>query len=178
MRRGAIIVDDYLESNVPGVYALGDVIDRIALTPVALAEGMAFVETAFKDNPTIVDYTNVPSAVFSQPPVGTVGLTEFEARTEGFDVVIYRSTFRPMVHTMSGRDEKTMMKLVVDRPVRPRPRGPHGRARRRRDHPGHRRRPQGRRHQGHLRPHHRNPPHRGRGVRHDANPDLILNYEF
>ncbi|MCJ7756080.1 MAG: FAD-dependent oxidoreductase, partial [Thermoanaerobaculales bacterium] len=115
--RGAIIVDDFLESSAPGVYALGDVIDRIALTPVALAEGMAFVETAFKKNPTTVDYTNVPSAVFSQPPVGTVGLTEFEARTEGFDVVIYRSTFRPMANTMSGRDERTMMKLVVDRPT-------------------------------------------------------------
>ncbi|MDX2438510.1 MAG: FAD-dependent oxidoreductase, partial [Acidobacteriota bacterium] len=114
--RGAIIVDDFLESSVPGIYALGDVIDRIALTPVALAEGMAFVETAIKNNPTVIDYTNVPSAVFSQPPIGTVGLTEFEARSEGFDVVIYRSTFRPMAHTMSGRDEKTMMKLVVDGP--------------------------------------------------------------
>jgi len=114
--RGAIIVDDLLESSVPGVYALGDVIDRIALTPVALAEGMAFVETVFKDNPTTVDYSNVPSAVFSQPSVGAVGLTEFEARAEGFDVVIYRSTFRPLLHTLSGRDERTMMKLVVDRP--------------------------------------------------------------
>ena len=114
--RGAIIVDDFLESSVPGIYALGDVIDRIALTPVALAEGMAFVETAIKNNPTVIDYTNVPSAVFSQPPIGTVGLTEFEARSEGFDVAIYRSTFRPMAHTMSGRDEKTMMKLVVDGP--------------------------------------------------------------
>ncbi len=114
--RGAIIVNDFLESSVPGIYALGDVIDRIALTPVALAEGMAFVETAIKNNPTVIDYTNVPSAVFSQPPIGTVGLTEFEARSEGFDVVIYRSTFRPMAHTMSGRDEKTMMKLVVDGP--------------------------------------------------------------
>jgi glutathione reductase (NADPH) len=115
--RGAVIVDEYLESSVPGVSALGDVIDRIALTPVALAEGMAFVETAFKSNPTAVDYTNVPTAVFSQPSVGTVGLTEFEARSEGFDVVIYRSTFRPLLHTMSGRDERTMMKLVVDRPT-------------------------------------------------------------
>lgn len=114
--RGAIIVNDYLESSVPGIYALGDVIDRIALTPVALAEGMAFVETKFKSNPTAVDYTNVPSAVFSQPQVGTVGLTEFEARSQGLDIVIYRSSFRPMVHTLSGRDEKTMMKLVVDGP--------------------------------------------------------------
>jgi glutathione reductase (NADPH) len=115
--RGAIIVDEYLESSVPGVFALGDVIDRIALTPVALAEGMAFVETSFKNNPTSVDYTNVPSAVFSQPSVGTVGLTEYEARTEGYDVVIFRSSFRPMLHTMSGRNERTMMKMVVDRPT-------------------------------------------------------------
>jgi glutathione reductase (NADPH) len=114
---GAVIVDDYLESSVPGVYALGDVIDRIALTPVALAEGMAFVETAFKNNPTAVDYSNVPTAVFGQPSVGKVGLTEFEARTEGFEVVIYRSSFRPLLHTMSGRDERSMMKLVVDRPT-------------------------------------------------------------
>jgi glutathione reductase (NADPH) len=76
---------------------------------------MAIAETLFNDNPTIVDYANVPSAVFSQPNVGTVGLTEAEARSDGFDVEIYRSTFRPMVHTLSGRNEKTMMKLVVDR---------------------------------------------------------------
>ncbi len=114
--RGAVVVDEHLESSVPGIYALGDCIDRIALTPVALAEGMALAETIFNDNPTVVDYTDVPSAVFSQPPIGTVGLTETEARDQGFDVVIYRSAFRPMVHTLSGRDERTMMKLVVDKP--------------------------------------------------------------
>ncbi len=114
--RGAVVVDEQLESSVPGIYALGDCIDRIALTPVALAEGMALAETLFNDNPTVVDYTDVPSAVFSQPPIGTVGLTEAEARDQGFDVVIYRSAFRPMVHTLSGRDERTMMKLVVDKP--------------------------------------------------------------
>jgi len=114
--RGAVVVDEHLESSVPGIYALGDCIDRIALTPVALAEGMALAETLFNDNPTVVDYTDVPSAVFSQPPIGTVGLTEAEARDQGFDVVIYRSAFKPMVHTLSGRDERTMMKLVVDKP--------------------------------------------------------------
>jgi glutathione reductase (NADPH) len=113
--RGAVVVDENLESSVSGIYAIGDCIDRIALTPVALAEGMAIAETLFNDNPTVVDYTNVPSAVFSQPSVGTVGLTETEARAGGFDLKIYRSTFRPMIHTMSGRNEKTMMKLVVDR---------------------------------------------------------------
>jgi len=113
--RGAVVVDKFSESSVPGIYAVGDCTDRRALTPVALAEAMAFVETVFKSNPTSVSYDNVPSAVFSQPSVGTVGLTEAKARSMGFDVQIYRSTFRPMVHTLSDRDESTMMKLVVDR---------------------------------------------------------------
>ena len=115
--RGAVVVNNRLESSVPGIFAIGDCIDRIALTPVALAEGMAIAETLFNDNPTEVDYRDVPCSVFSQPSIGTVGLTEGEAREDGFDVEIYRSTFRPMMHTMSGRDERTMMKLVVDRPT-------------------------------------------------------------
>jgi glutathione reductase (NADPH) len=114
--RGAVVVNKYSESTVPGIYAVGDCTDRVGLTPVALAEGMAVVETLFKGNPTAVDYTNIPTAMFSQPTVGTVGLTEAKARAEGYEVVIYRSTFRPMIHTLSGRDERIMMKLVVDRP--------------------------------------------------------------
>jgi glutathione reductase (NADPH) len=113
--RGAVVVNDHLESSIPGIYAIGDCIDRIALTPVALAEGMAIAESLFNENPTVVNYSDVPCAVFSQPSVSTVGLTEAEARADGYDVEIYRSTFRPMVHTLSGRNEKTMMKLVVDR---------------------------------------------------------------
>jgi len=113
--RGAVVVDENLQSSVPGIFAIGDCIDRVALTPVALAEGMAIAESLFNDNPTVVDYTNIPSAVFSQPNIGTVGLTEAEARADGLDVEIYRSTFKPMVHTLSGRDERTMMKLIIDR---------------------------------------------------------------
>jgi len=113
--RGAVVVNQYLESTVAGIFAIGDCIDHIALTPVALAEGTAVAKTLFGGTPTVVDYTNVPSAVFSQPAVGTVGLTEGAARAAGYDVVIYRSTFRPLIHTLSGRDESTMMKLVVDR---------------------------------------------------------------
>jgi len=112
--RGEVVVDEHLRSSVPNILAIGDCIDRIALTPVALAEGTAVAETLFNNNPTVVDYTNVPSAVFSQPNAGTVGLTEAEARAAGLDVVVFRSNFRPMRHTLSGRDEKTMMKLVVD----------------------------------------------------------------
>lgn len=113
---GAIIVDEFSKTNVPGIWAVGDVTTRIALTPVAIADGRAFVETEFRNNPTPVDHGAVPSAVFSQPPVGTVGITEAEARDLGTGPIdVYRAKFRPMKFVLPGRDSKTMMKLIVDR---------------------------------------------------------------
>lgn len=111
---GAVAVDAYSMTNVDNIYAVGDVTDRLALTPVAIREGAAFAETVFNGNPTAADHTDVPTAVFSQPELGTVGLTEAQANAEFTDVRVYRSTFRPMKHTLSGRDEMMMMKLVVD----------------------------------------------------------------
>ena len=112
---GAIKVDEYFQTAAPSIFALGDVIDRVQLTPVAINEGMAFVATQFEGRPTAMNYDFVPAAVFSHPPVGTVGLMEAEARENGGEVDIYLSRFRPMKHTLSGRDARTMMKLVVDR---------------------------------------------------------------
>lgn len=113
-REGAVIVDEWQRSTVPNIYAVGDVTDRLNLTPVAIAEGRAIAETLYNDNPVKMDHKNVPTAVFSQPPLGTVGLTEEEARREYGDVDIYRAHFKPMKNTLSGREERTLMKLVVD----------------------------------------------------------------
>jgi glutathione reductase (NADPH) len=113
-KASAISVDEWQQTTVPGIYAVGDVTDRINLTPVAIAEARGIAETLYNNNPMKADHHNVPSAVFSQPPVGSVGLSEDAARRIG-NVDIYRATFRPMKHTLSGRDERTMMKLVVDR---------------------------------------------------------------
>jgi glutathione reductase (NADPH) len=111
---GAVAVDDAQRTAVPHIYAIGDVTDRLNLTPVAIAEGRAIAETLFNKNPMTVDHKNVPTAVFSQPPVGTVGLSEAAARELGA-VDVYRTRFRPMKGTLSGRKERSMMKLVVDR---------------------------------------------------------------
>jgi glutathione reductase (NADPH) len=113
--RGAVVVDAYSRSSVPSIWAVGDVTDRINLTPVAVAEGRALAETLFRNTPTCVDHGNVASAVFSQPPVGCVGLTEAEARAKEGEVDVYVSSFRPLKHTVSGRNERAMMKLVVAR---------------------------------------------------------------
>ena len=94
--------------------AVGGVADRINLTPVAIAEGRAIAETLFNDNPTKMDHENVPSAVFSQPPIGAVGLTEERARRQYGEVDIYLARFKPMKNTLSGREERTLMKLIVD----------------------------------------------------------------
>ncbi|VAW10033.1 Glutathione reductase [hydrothermal vent metagenome] len=112
--RGQITVDDYSKTNIDSIYAVGDVTDRAALTPVAIREGHAFADTVFGGKSVAVDHDNIASAVFSQPEIGTVGLTEVQARERFDPVVIYRSTFKPMKHTMTGIDEKMVMKLVVD----------------------------------------------------------------
>lgn len=113
-RTGAVVVDAQNRSSVDNIFAVGDCTDRIQLTPVAIAEGRAFAETFFNGNPMTMDYDNIASAVFSQPSVGTVGLTEEAARRRGA-VDIYTSRFKPLRHTLTGRDEMTLMKLVVDR---------------------------------------------------------------
>ncbi len=113
---GAIMVDAYSCTSQPNIYAVGDVTDRIALTPVAIAEAMAFVDTVYRGTPRAMDHNSVPSAVFSHPTVATVGLSEHEAREVCAEIDIYRSSFRPLRHTLTGRDERAMMKLIVDRP--------------------------------------------------------------
>jgi len=110
----AIKVNAYSQSNIPSIYAIGDVTNRRNLTPVAIREGHAFADMVFGDRKMVVDHKNVPSAVFSQPELGAVGVTEEEARQHLDKVSVYKTNFRPMKHTLSGRDERTLMKLVVD----------------------------------------------------------------
>lgn len=111
---GHIQVNETFHTAVPSISALGDVIGTPQLTPVALAQGMVLSRRLFGDGKGEMDYRNIPTAVFCQPNIGTVGLTEAEAKEAGHKVVIYRSEFRPMKHTLSGRDERSLMKLVVD----------------------------------------------------------------
>ena len=111
---GGIAVDGWSKTSVPNIYAIGDVTHRHNLTPVAIREGHAFADTVFGKRPVQVDHATIPTAVFSQPEVGTVGLTEAEARAEFSHVDIYKATFRPIKATMSGRDTRVLMKLVVD----------------------------------------------------------------
>ncbi len=111
---GGIQVDAYSRSTVPNIFAVGDVTHRYALTPVAIREGQAFALTTFGDTPTPIDHETIPSAVFSQPPVGTVGLTEEAALKQHGVVDIYKTDFKPLKHTLSGNEERTMMKLIVE----------------------------------------------------------------
>ena len=113
-KTGAIVVDAHSRTSVENIWAIGDVTNRLQLTPVAIHEAMCFVETAFGNNPTAPDHETVATAVFSQPEIGTVGLSEDEAAKRFSELEIYRAHFRPMRHTLSGRDEKMLMKLVVD----------------------------------------------------------------
>jgi len=111
---GAVVVDEHYRSSMPTIHALGDVIDRVQLTPVALAEAMALVDRLFGAGTRQVDYELIPTAVFTDPNIGTVGLTEAVARERFGDVRIFRSEFKALKHTLSGSSERTLMKLVVD----------------------------------------------------------------
>ncbi len=111
---GAVIVDEYSQSCVESIYAIGDVTNRFNLTPVAIRDGHAFADTIYNRRPTPIDHSSVPSAVFGRPPIGTVGLSEADARRSHTAVDIYRTNFRPMRNMLAGNQERTLMKLVVD----------------------------------------------------------------
>jgi glutathione reductase (NADPH) len=110
----AVKVDAYSRSSIPSIYAIGDVTNRRNLTPIAIREGHAFADTLYGNTKTAVDYDNVPSAVFSQPELGSVGLSEEDARSRYDKIEVFKTNFRPMKHTLSGGDERALMKLVVD----------------------------------------------------------------
>ena len=116
-RRGEVVVDAYSQTSVPSIHAIGDVTNRLQLTPVAIREGMAFVETVFGGNPTEADHVTVPSAVFTQPEYGTVGLTE-EAARDAEPIDVYCTSFRPMRTAFIGHDDRVMMKLIVSQQTR------------------------------------------------------------
>ncbi len=116
-RKGQVEVDAYSQTGVPSVFAVGDVTDRVNLTPVAIREGMAFVETVFKGNPTKVDHDLIPTAIFTQPEMGTVGLSE-EAAREQEPIEVYATSFKPMQQAFAGRAERVLMKLIVSKATR------------------------------------------------------------
>ena len=116
-RKGEISVDKYSQTGVPSIYAIGDVTDRVNLTPVAIREGMAFVETVFNGNPTPVDHDLIPTAIFTQPEMGTVGLSEEDAR-EQEPVEVYATSFKPMQQAFAGRADRVLMKLIVSQKTR------------------------------------------------------------
>jgi len=112
--KGEVAVDEYSRTNVDSIYAVGDVTNRVQLTPVAIREGQAFADTVFGGKPTMVDYDNVPSAVFSHPPIAGVGMTESEARNKLGAVKVYQSDFRPMKNVLAGRNERSLYKVICD----------------------------------------------------------------
>jgi len=112
---GAVVVDEYSQSSVASVYAIGDVTNRVNLTPVAIRDGHAFADSVYRNRPTPVDHRSVPSAVFGRPPIGTVGLGEGDARLSHGELDIYRTNFRPMRNMISGNQERTLMKIVAER---------------------------------------------------------------
>ncbi len=116
-RNGEILVDEYSQTKVPSVYAIGDVTDRVNLTPVAIREGMAFVETVFKGNPTSPDHDLIPTAIFTQPEMGTIGLSEEAARDQE-PIEVYVSSFKPMQQSFAGRSDRVLMKLIVSQETR------------------------------------------------------------
>jgi glutathione reductase (NADPH) len=111
---GAVIVDAHNATNVPGIHAVGDVTNRVQLTPVAIREGHAFADSVFDNNPRTIDYSAIPTAVFSNPPIAGVGLTEEEARATLSDVKVYKSDFRAMKNVLAGRNERALYKMIVD----------------------------------------------------------------
>jgi glutathione reductase (NADPH) len=113
-KNGGIAVDEFSRTSVPHIYAIGDVTNRVNLTPVAIREGHAFADTVFGGKPIAVDHANVPTAVFSEPEVGVIGMTEAEACARFPKVDIYKTSFRPMKMTLAGRDTRAFFKLVVD----------------------------------------------------------------
>ena len=116
-RNGAIEVDAYSQTSVPSIYAIGDVTDRVNLTPVAIREGMAFVETVFNGNPTPVDHALIPTAIFTQPEFGTIGLSEEDARDQE-PIEVYCTSFKPMQQAFAGREDRVLMKLIVSQETR------------------------------------------------------------
>lgn len=112
--KGEIIVDEYSKTNIDHIYAVGDVTNRVQLTPVAIREGQAFADTVFNNDPKTVDYSAIPSAVFSHPPIAAVGMTESEARSKLDSIKVYQSDFRPMKNVVAGRSERGLYKMICD----------------------------------------------------------------
>ena len=165
---GHVVVNEYSKSSVDSIFAVGDVTDRAALTPVAIREGHAFADTEFGGKPRMIEHTLIPTAVFSTPEVASIGLPEHLARERCSKLDIYKAAFRPMKATLSGRDERMFMKLIVDGGIWQGRRLPRARRGRSRDHPDGGHRLAARRHQSGLRRDYGAAPDVGRGARHHA----------